>query len=147
MKKGFTLIEILVVVFIISLLALAVFIFVDPLRVMAESRNARRWSDVNNLSTAVFRYIIEQGGYPSGISTTEKQLGTASSGCNDVCTNASSACLDLTTTLENFLPDIPRDPKGGTAARTYYSIVKSDNNVITIKACNAENGLTVELAR
>ena len=45
--KGFTLIELLVVIAIIATLAVLVYVALDPVRRFQESRNSRRWTDVN----------------------------------------------------------------------------------------------------
>lgn len=145
--EGFTLIEILIVIGILSILILAVFVALDPIGLFAEGRNVRRWNDVNNITTAIYRSIIDNDVVPSGITSTEKQLGTASSGCNSVCTVAASGCLDLSTTLSKYLPRIPQDPKGGTEATTYYSVVINSDNVVTVKSCNAENDVEIQISR
>ena len=84
---------------------------------------------------------------PTQITNQEKQLGTATTDCNEVCTSAADACVDLSGTLDAYLPSIPEDPRQGSTEKTYYSVIKEDNNVITVKACNAENGLTIQLSR
>lgn len=146
-QNGFTLIELLIVLVVLSLLAVVVLIALDPLRQFAEARNVKRWTHVQNLSTAVYRYIIEKSAYPPGISDQEQQLGTATTGCNEVCSNAGDSCLDLSASLKEYLDSIPFDPNKGSPEKTYYSIVKNDNNVITIKACNAENDTEIYLSR
>lgn len=143
---GFTLLEILVVIGIIAFLAAFVFVTLDPLTLFAESRNTRRWSDVNNLTTAVYRYTIDKSAYPPGISTTEQQIGTANSGCNILCTSAASICIDLSEELKDYLLELPTDPLNGSSETTGYSITKNDD-IVTLKACNAENGVNIRISR
>jgi prepilin-type N-terminal cleavage/methylation domain-containing protein len=145
---GFTLIELLIVVTIIAILAVVVFVTLRPATRFADARNSRRWSDVANILTAIHEYIVDNDGdLPTGVSTTEQQLGTCSSGGSSVCTGAAAACLNLSTTLAVYLKSIPIDPGGGSAATTYYSVVADSNNIITVSACNAENGETIEASR
>ncbi len=147
-KKGFTLIELLVVISIIAILATVVFVALDPVQRFADARNSRRWSDVNNILTSVSEYIVDNDGtLPAGVSTTEKQLGSCTSGGATACTTAAAACLDLTTPLAKYLKSIPADPDGGSASTTKYSIVSDANNIVTVKACVAENAQTISISR
>jgi prepilin-type N-terminal cleavage/methylation domain-containing protein len=147
-RQGFTLIELLLVVAIISVLATVVFVSLNPVQRFAEARNARRVSDVNSILTAIHEYIVDNtGSLPSGITTSAKQLGTCASGGATVCGGAADACLDLSTTLAKYLKSIPRDPNGGTAATTKYSVVADTNGIVTVKACGAELSSVVEVSR
>ena len=147
-KKGFTLIELLVVIAIIATLAVVVFVALDPATRFAQARNSRRWSDVNNTMTAIHEYIVDNGGtYPSGITTTEQQLGTCTSGGATLCTGAAAACTDLSSDLAPYLKTMPLDPRNGTAETTGYSVVEDANGIITISACGAELSETVSISR
>ncbi|PIS08871.1 hypothetical protein COT75_04525 [Candidatus Beckwithbacteria bacterium CG10_big_fil_rev_8_21_14_0_10_34_10] len=146
-NKGFTLIELLLVISIISVLATVVLVALDPVTRFADARNSRRWGDVNSILTAIHEYIVDNdGSLPSGISTTEKQLGTCSSGGTS-CAEADPICLDLSTTLEKYLKSMPVDPKDGTEETTKYSVVADSNNIITVKACSAELSETIQVSR
>lgn len=147
-QKGFTLIELLVVVGIIAFLVAIIFVALDPITRFADARNSRRRIDTSSILTAVHEYIVDHGGVlPSGISTSEQQLGTCSSGGNNPCAGASSVCLDLSSQLAKYLKSIPLDPNAGTAAQTKYSVVINTQNIVTIKACGAENGQVIEASR
>ncbi len=147
-QNGFTLIELLVVIAIIAILGTLVFVALDPVKRFADARNARRWNDVNSLLTAVHEYIVDNGGaLPTGITTTEKQLGTCPSGGGTDCTGAADLCLNLSTPLAKYLKSIPLDPSGGSAATTKYSVVADANNIITVKSCAAEQSQTIQVSR
>ncbi len=62
MKKGFTLIEILIVVAIIALLATIVLVGVGSFR--SKGRDARRISDLNNVRNVLELYFSKEGKYP-----------------------------------------------------------------------------------
>lgn len=147
-KQGFTLIELLVVVAILAILSVTVFVALNPVQRFADARNATRFQDVNSILTAIHEYAVDNNGsLPAGISTTEKQLGTCATGGNTICTTAATACLDLSTLLAKYLKSMPFDVKGGSAGTTYYSVVADANNLVTVKACNAENSVSVQVSR
>jgi prepilin-type N-terminal cleavage/methylation domain-containing protein len=146
-NKGFTLIELLIVIAIIAILGTLVFVALDPVKRFADARNARRWNDVNSLLTAVHEYIVDNGGVlPTGVTTTEKQLGTCASGGGADCSGAADLCLNLSSLLAKYLKSIPVDPGGGSAATTKYSVVSDSNNIITIRSCAAESS-TIQVSR
>lgn len=146
-QKGFTLVEMLIVVTILAVLVATVVAAINPAKVIAEARNARRWGDVNATMTGIYRYVIENSSNIKQISTQEMQLGSATDGCNNNCPNALKECLDLSSTLKGFLPIIPTDPLVGTSERTGYSVKRDEFNVVTVNACKAENGLVIKMAR
>jgi len=152
-RKAFTLIELLVVIAIIAILAAVVFVALDPVRRFADARNSTRISDVNSLLTAIHESIVDNGGaLPTGLSAgmAETQLGTAASGATT--TDGGAACgtaaaaLDLSAPLSQYLVSIQVDPSGS-AAKTSYSVVVNANNIVTIRACDAENGATIQVSR
>lgn len=144
---GFTLIELLIVIAIIAILALTVIVALNPVKRLQDARNAHRASDVDSILTAIHEYVVDNNGsLPAGVTTTEQQLGTCLSGGNTTCTTAAAACVDLSTPLAKYLKSIPVDPLG-TAATTFYSVVKDANNIVTVKACDAEDGATIATSR
>ena len=109
-KKGFTLIELLVVIVIIAVLAVTVFVALNPGKRIKDARDSRRLSDLDSVLTAVHEYIVDnKGNLPTGLSAgmVEKQLGTAVTGCTTAsggCSVAGNAdCVDLTTPLVKYL--------------------------------------------
>lgn len=142
--KGFTLIEILVVIAIIAILAIVVFVALNPAKRIADSKDARRTTDVGSVLTAVQSYIVDnRGALPTGLTAgmSEAQLGTAVTGAaiaTGGCAVTTAAALDMSTPLVKYLKSIPADPDG-TAALTKYSIAVDANGIVTVKACGAEN--------
>lgn len=147
-EKGFTLIELLIVIAIIAIIATVVVVALDPTTRFADARNSRRWSNVGSILTAVHEYTVDNNGaLPAGISNTEQQLGSCTSGGATACSGASATCLDLSTTLAKYLKTIPTDPSDGTASTTKYSVIKDTNNIVTIRACAAENSQTIQVSQ
>jgi prepilin-type N-terminal cleavage/methylation domain-containing protein len=151
---GFTLIELLVVITVISTLAVVVFVALNPAQRLKDARDARRVNDVQSLLTAIHEYTVDnKGSLPTGLSTTETQLGTGGTGCaisTGGCTVAATACLDLSTPLAKYLKSTPVDPLGGstyTAAKTGYSAVVDANGIVTVRACGTEGSSNISASR
>ena len=85
--RGFTLIEILIVVAIIGILASVVLVGLGP--VQRRGRDARRISDLRNIQTGLELYYNKNGFYPS-------------------------ASGDWVAALKTVVPNIPRDPNNTT---------------------------------
>ena len=71
LKKGFTLVELLIVIAILAVLAAAVVIVLNPAELLAQSRDAQRISDFETLNSALAIYIaqastIDLGSCPAG---------------------------------------------------------------------------------
>jgi len=157
-KQGFTLIELLLVVAIIAALAVTVFVALSPAKRLSDTRDARRTSDVETILTAIHAAIVDnKGSLPTnlaGAGTTEKQLGTATSGCTIAtggCTVAATGdCIDLMTgtiSLSKYLKTMPMDPNTGTAALTKYSVAVDANGIVTVKSCGTEGSSNISISR
>jgi len=160
-KKGFTLIELLVVIAIIAILAGIVIIAVNPARQIAQARNAQRKADTLTTLNAIHQYFVDEGKFPEGVDDKYRQLGTSGAGCNvgggvvgNTCGGwtLEAACLNLTTALvgtagDKYLSAMPKDPEGTEAISGYAIQKNATNKRITIRACQAELGLTIEVTR
>lgn len=148
-KAGFTLIEILLVVAILSILLVVVFASLNPAQRLADTRDARRWNDVNQVLTALHECIIDEDLATCGLTNplALSQIGECDTGGATPCTGAADACLDLDgdTDLDTYIGSFPLDPSGGTAGTTGYSI-QVTNGIVTVSACSAEGG-TISVSR
>jgi len=86
-KKGFTLLEILLVVAVIAILAAIVIIAINPTKKLAQLRNSERESNTRTLVDAFAQKSLDDGGAALAQITplTYHMLGTDSSGCNINC--------------------------------------------------------------
>lgn len=153
-NKGFTLLEILLVVAAIAILAGIVIVALNPGKQLGDTRNAQRSSDVNAILNAFYQYAIDNNGnFPSGlddVNGTTQVLGTSASGCDTTCgaVTSTAACLDVSGDLvPTYLVDIPQDPQSGTDGNTDYYIDKDTNGRITVGSCDPEQSATISVTR
>ncbi|MGA1047917.1 MAG: type II secretion system protein, partial [Minisyncoccia bacterium] len=124
-RKGFTLLEILLVIAAIGILAAIVLVAINPTRQIAQVRNAQRRSDINAIYKALEQYLIDNKDYPEGITETPKAI------CNNTVT---TNCVNLSILVPTYIAAIPRDPSG----LVYEVYINSDNNRIGVEAPGVE---------
>ncbi len=142
-KKGFTLLEVLLVVAIIAILAGIVIVALNPGKQLADARNTQRQADVNTILNAVYQYSIDNKG---------NMPGTITVSSTAICKTGASSCtgyIDLSalTLNEKYLTALPNDPSASSTSITGYNISKSANNRITVTAPSAENGQTISATK
>ena len=143
-QKGFTLIEILLVVAAIAILAGIVIVAINPAKQLGDTRNAQRRSDVTTILNATYQYSIDNNGVlPAGISTTT---------ATEICAAGAASCtglIDLSVLSLNgkYVTAIPADPQKVTANGSGYSIIKDVNGRITVNAPLAEQSAVITVTR
>ena len=140
--KGFTLIEILLVVAAIAILAGIVILAINPGKQLGDTRNAQRRADVNTILNAVYQYTIDNNGtLPTSITTSATEICKTGGTCTGLID------LSVLTASEKHLTSIPIDPTGSSANGTGYRILKTGNGRIKVSAPNAENNAVIEITR
>ncbi len=152
-QKGFTLLEILLVVAAIAVLAGIVVVAINPGKQLGDTRNAQRSSDVNAILQAANQYTIDNSGtLPATILADTTCPASAQAIVSGICKTGSASCtglIDLTvlTTAQKYLTSLPSDPSGASGSDTGYDIVKSANGRITVCAPSAEQGKTISVTQ
>ena len=146
-NKGFTLIEMLVVIGIIAILAAVVLVAVNPLRQFASARDSQRRSDLYALTNAIYQFAVEHNGNLPSTSTTPATTADIPD-CMDPVDYAgdgldAGAALGLDNVLvPTYVADIPFDPTD----------TDGDGNTITdyticIQSATGSTGRVVAIAQ
>jgi len=142
-QRGFTLLELLLVIAIMAVLSVVVVIVVDPVSNLGGARNSTRKSDVNTILNAVYQYSIDNNGaLPPAITVTSTEICKTGGSCGGLID------LSVLTTNEKYLTSIPLDPTGSSTNGSGYNINKTANNRITVDAPFTELGVsTISVTR
>jgi len=139
-RKGFTLLEILLVIAAIGILAAIVLVAINPNRQIAQARNAQRRSDVNTIYKALEQYLIDNQSYAvggTGINTDVKNVCKTGNKTITDTLSPTTLCdgkVDLRVLVPNYIAAIPTDPAGG----EYTVRINSDNNRISVSSPDAQ---------
>ncbi len=147
--RGFTLIEILIVIGIIAILAAIVIVAINPAKQFAQARNTQRESNINTMLNAVGQRIADNKGVFAGAFTIDGVTYTCPAlptGAPDVITDDNpnlATETDLDCLYPTYIPaQLPVDPVGGTwvdedTYDTKYTVEANDAGRVTICAPNA----------
>lgn len=141
-SRGFTLLEILLVVAAIAILAGIVILAINPTKQLGDTRNSQRHVDVNTILNAVYQYAIDNNGtIPSTITTTSTEICKTGGTCTGLID------LSVLTSSEKYIVTIPFDPTGSSTNGSGYFIKKTANNRVTVNAPSAEQSATISITR
>ena len=151
LNKGFTLIEILIVIGIIAVLATIVIIAINPARQFAQARDTQRTINTNAILNAIGQRIADNKGVFQGAFTasdgTSATCGplpsTATSIAWSMASDTTTATGSLGCLVPTYLPQGLSEPKAGSSA---YTVVLTGGRV-TVAAPGAEVNTPISVTR
>ena len=129
--RGFTLMELLIVIAIIGILATTLVVAVNPGRQLAKARDTERETDLVAILSAVLQYTSEHSG---DLPDTDSDPDTSNFPMSTNCIGIDPGCFDLAgagetgyTIIPEYLAELPMDPKTGDEGNIGYSIYVDGN--------------------
>ena len=123
-KKGFTLLEILLVIALIGVLIAVTLVAINPNRQLAQARNLGRREDITNIYNAIEQYTIKNKGIlPNSITTTYVEIcdtGIRSSTDALPSVNYCDGKVDLRVLVPKYISSIPKDSQVTLSSSTGY---------------------------
>ena len=131
-RKGFTLLEILLVIAAIGILAAIVLVAINPTRQINQARQAGINSEKNTIEKALQQVLIDTGSYPSSIDGVQKEV--CATGAEQVggLTDCNGK-VDLRVLIPDYIAAIPSSTKytvaRGSDGRSYVNTTETAANL------------------
>lgn len=128
-NRGFTLIEVLIVIGILAILASIVIIAINPAKQFAQARNTQREAGINTILNAIGQRMADNKGIFAGdftIGSDTYTCGAIGSATSSVTTTGALSCL-----VPTYIAAFPVDPAGVSGSDTGFEVrVNSAGRVI-----------------
>jgi len=132
-NNGFTLIELIVVIGILSILAVGSMVALNPLEQFKKANDSRRKADLSQIQKAVETYYQDNGSYPSS------SLG--GSALYRITSNAGLTTVEWGTSWSPYMNLLPKDPSASknyvyySAGQSYYLYASLDRGSLDPQSC------------
>jgi prepilin-type N-terminal cleavage/methylation domain-containing protein len=154
MKKGFTLLELLIVIGILAILATVLIAVINPAELLRRARDTQRLSDLDALRSAISLFIVDMPEPSIGNSANVyafAHVGTAITNCAGRTVTTSAARLTngtgwIPVNFDNMstkspLAALPVDPNPATSSASRYYLYLPDTSDVTFElTANMESG-------
>lgn len=151
-NKGFTLLEILLVVAALAILAGIVILALNPGKQLADTKNAQRSVDVNTLLNAVYQEALDNDGTVNANIADCDTTCTAPTATEEICRTDvdppdCTDLIDLSSLVSDYITDITTDPVEVSTYGAGYHICKETTGRITVCAPGAERSAVISVTR
>lgn len=146
MAKGFTIIELLVVVTIISILSAVILLVSNPFTLRAKTRDAQRIHDISTISSALEIYLADNKVYPA--SGSGGACTPATSTWQRVDNGSTSSCLYSALVPSSglrYMNILPTDPLGSGSTPSSPCSASTANGYYYVSSANGGTYLLVTL--
>jgi prepilin-type N-terminal cleavage/methylation domain-containing protein len=110
--KGFTLLELLLVIGMVAILSGIVILALNPGRSLAKTRDLQRTVGISEINKALAQYYIDHGSYPPTLSLNIKSICNTGASATSTGFGCNEDTVDLSMLVPVYLPAIPVDPTG-----------------------------------
>lgn len=142
MRNGFTLLEGLLVLGIISFLSVSTMILLNPTEHLNKAKNTQRKADVLTILNAIHQYATDHhGNFPVCIDSSVRNI-CAGKSCEGVTDNC-----NLYPLVGKYIVGIPVDPDGSVGNDSQYDVSLRSNGRITVSAPRAERGEEISVTQ
>lgn len=145
--KGFTLLELLIVMAILAILIATTIILINPARQLAKARDTQRETDIFAIVSLVMQYSAEHAGalpdadgdplvdsFPTSLTCIGSDPG---------CFNLAIAGEDGETIVPEYTGELPYDPSTGSGGNTGYLISVDENGRLTASASGETRTISI----
>ncbi len=137
-SEGFTLIELILVVGILSVLAVAALAVLDPFAQIQKANDSRRKSDLSQIQRALETYYQDNGKYPLSTVTTPYKISVPGS--------PNPVTIDWGNSWQPYMNLMPKDPSASKnyvyysiTGQSYFLYASLDRGKFDPQACNSGN--------